>query len=76
MAKELGGKGAGQRWPERKGGSGQLPLNAFLFANIKHLHSLWPTPPANVNATSICELNVSHVGQMAQPSQCTQFRNK
>lgn len=54
----------------------QLPLNQFLCANIKHLHSLWPTPPANINATSICELNVPHVGQMAQPSQCTQFWNK
>lgn len=40
-------------------GTESLPLNQFLLVNIKHLHSLWPTPLANVSATSLCELNMS-----------------
>lgn len=73
------GSGGSQGWGQRGGGGTgqlQLPLNQFLFVNIKHLHSLWPTALANINTTRVCALNSSHVGQMAQPSQCSQSPNK
>ena len=54
----------------------QLPLDPFLFVHIKRVHSLGPTPLANVNATSLSALNVSHMGQMVTPSQCSQCLNK
>lgn len=71
-----GARGGGPGGEGGGGGTGQLPLNQFLSVNIKHLHSLWPTALANINTTRVCVLTSSHAGQMAKPSQCSQFPNK